>query len=230
MFRREHHQRIERVLRALNGPFLADSGCYFGGGTAIVLLLGEYRESSDIDLLCSSSSGYRQVLNAIWESGIQGIFREPVKTVREVKRDRDAIRTFLDVDGIAIKFEIVREARIELEGNSDPALPIATLSRVDMYAEKLLANADRGDDKAMMSRDVIDLAVMIEHWGPIPDQAWVKVTAAYGKQAFEAFERSRAKANDPAYLQECLQKMHMDPAWQDRIRRSLASVERLDVR
>ena len=49
MFERPHHQRIAQVLCALNAPLLRESNCLFGGGTAIALRFGEYRESVDID-------------------------------------------------------------------------------------------------------------------------------------------------------------------------------------
>ena len=52
-FERPHHQRIAQVLCALNAPLLRDNHCLFGGGTAIALRYGEYRESVDIDFLVS---------------------------------------------------------------------------------------------------------------------------------------------------------------------------------
>lgn len=58
MFSRAHHMRIASVLEALDAELLANSRCYFGGGTAIALRYGEYRESRDIDLLVSDGSGY----------------------------------------------------------------------------------------------------------------------------------------------------------------------------
>jgi hypothetical protein len=36
-FERPHHQRISKVLQALNGPLLKEHECYFAGGTAIAL-------------------------------------------------------------------------------------------------------------------------------------------------------------------------------------------------
>lgn len=53
LFERLHHQRIAHVLGALNGPLLRANNCLFGGGTAIALRYGEYRESVDIDFLVS---------------------------------------------------------------------------------------------------------------------------------------------------------------------------------
>lgn len=62
MFERLHHRHIAGVLGALNAPLLRDNHCLFGGGTAIALMHGEYRESIDIDFLVSDIGGYRGVL------------------------------------------------------------------------------------------------------------------------------------------------------------------------
>ena len=48
MFTREHHQRIALALESMNDALLWEHNCYFGGGTAIALRHGEYRESVDI--------------------------------------------------------------------------------------------------------------------------------------------------------------------------------------
>ncbi|MGJ7612860.1 MULTISPECIES: hypothetical protein [unclassified Variovorax] len=45
MFERLHHRRVAEVLAALNADLLADNHCLFGGGTAIALRHGEYRET-----------------------------------------------------------------------------------------------------------------------------------------------------------------------------------------
>lgn len=65
LFRRRHHNVILHVLRCLNGDFLREAECYFVGGTAMVLELGEYRESVDIDFLCASEEGYRKLRQAL---------------------------------------------------------------------------------------------------------------------------------------------------------------------
>ena len=59
MFKRAHHNRILQVLQAFDPSVLSEAKCYFGGGTAIVLQLEEYRESVDIDFLCSDIEAYR---------------------------------------------------------------------------------------------------------------------------------------------------------------------------
>jgi hypothetical protein len=211
MFERDHHNRIQTLLAALNSDFLAENKCFFGGGTAIVLALNEYRESVDIDFLCASQEGYRELRNTIHDSSLGAIFSRPVELARDVRADRYGIRTFLRVDGVPVKFEIVSEGRIEIAGEVNPVTGVPTLTRADMYAEKLLANADRYRDKAVASRDIIDLAMMIGHWGEVPAEAWGKVRQAYGSSADRAFKGAIEMVSDRAYLNQCLAKMHMAP-------------------
>lgn len=225
MFKRAHHQRVARILDALNVPLLTEAACYFGGGTAIVLLLNEYRESVDVDLLCASHEGYRTLRNAVNENSLGPLLTQALPLARAVRSDRYGIRTFLIVDDVPIKFEIVREDRIPLQAQTHPGIPILTLSQVDMFAEKLLANTDRWADRSTTSRDIIDLAMMVHHWGPIPPSAWLKVEDAYGASARRAFAKAQELLADEAYLAECLRKMSMDARWTDDIRLALRACE-----
>lgn len=217
MYKREHHKRIQALLASLNADFLKQNQCYFGGGTAIVLALDEYRESVDIDFLCASQDGYRELRNTIDNGSLGAIFARPVELARDVRADRYGIRTFLRVDSVPVKFEIVSEGRIQIDGAVDPATGVPTLARNDMYAEKLLANADRYRDKAIASRDIIDLAMMVGHWGPVPEAAWEKVRKAYGASAERAYQGAIEMVSDQAYLSQCLAKMHMAPALAEQI-------------
>lgn len=217
MFKRDHHNRIQTLLSALNTDFLAQNQCFFGGGTAIVLALDEYRESVDIDFLCASQDGYRALRNTIDNGSLGEIFARPVELARDVRADRYGIRTFLRVDDVPVKFEIVSEGRIQIEGAMNPKTGVPTLARADMYAEKLLANADRYRDKAVASRDIIDLAMMVGHWGPVPEAAWEKVRKAYGPSAEKAYQGAIEMVGDRVYLSQCLAKMRMAPALVDQI-------------
>ncbi len=64
-FRRPWHRLVARVLSTLNPALLASARCYFGGGTRIVMELDEFRESVDIDFLCSDRMGYRRLRNVV---------------------------------------------------------------------------------------------------------------------------------------------------------------------
>ncbi len=222
MFERPHHQRIHQVLQALNRSFLEHTRCYFGGDTAIVLALGEYRESVDIAFLCASAEGYRLLRTAVFESGLSKLFTHAPKQLREIRADRYGIRTVLLVEEMPIKFEIVREDRIQLAGKLDPRLGLPVLALEDRYCEKLLANTDRYADKAAANRDIIDLAMMIEAWGPIPRSAWIKARQAYGNSVDQAFEKACARLQQPDQLADCLKRLHMESTdFSQRIAQSL---------
>ncbi len=62
----------------------------------------------------------------------------------------------------------------------DAELGVLTLGLEDMFTEKLLANADRCQDRSVAYRDAFDLGMMIEHSGRLPHNAIEKAKAAYG--------------------------------------------------
>jgi hypothetical protein len=216
MFERPHHQRIAHVLSALDGSALAQNACWFGGGTCIALKHGEYRESVDIDFLVSDPAGYRELRQLLTGlDGLAPITRQgamPLELLREVRADQYGIRTQVRMDGHAIKFEIVREARITLQapGPQDQICGISTLSVLDLATSKLLANADRQADEGVFSRDVIDLAMMNLKL-PQLREALEKATEAYGasiaKDLAKAIDRIQ---NRQGWLERCMQAMAMD--------------------
>jgi hypothetical protein len=215
MFERPHHQRIAHVLAALDGDVLRQHGCLFGGGTCIALRYGEYRESVDIDFLVSDAAGYRELRQLLTGAeGINAVVRpgaQPLAMLREVRADQYGLRTVVQMDGQAIKFEIVREARMALEapGKDDVVCGIGTLTPLDLVASKLLANSDRQADDGAFSRDVIDLAMMGQRL-PLLRRALAKAEQAYGP----AVARDLGKAIDrmqerQGWLERCMQAMAM---------------------
>jgi hypothetical protein len=136
------------VLEQLNSALLKEHHCYFGGGTAIALLQNEYRESVDIDFLVADINSYRELRQLLTgPHGIHSIANKDSHLVlaREIRADQYGIRTFIESGNTKIKFEIVLEGRIsfDIPGPNDVIGDIATLSRLDLMASKLLANSDR---------------------------------------------------------------------------------------
>ena len=136
---------------------------------------------------------------------------QPLTMLREVRADQYGVRTVVQMDGQAIKFEIVREARIALEapGPGDVVCGISTLTRLDLAASKLLANSDRHADDGVFSRDVLDLAMMDLRL-PVLREAMAKSEQAYGP----AVARDLATAIDrlqkrQGWLERCMQAMAM---------------------
>ncbi len=211
MFDRLHHQAIAQVLHALDGDLLGQHGCLFGGGTVIAMRYGEYRESIDIDFLVSSATGYRE-LRQLAGAGLGPLFRDhslPFGPLRDVRTDQYGIRSMLSVVGRDIKFEIVREGRVELEtpGPGDTVCGIATLTPLDMATSKLLANADRWNDDGAFNRDLIDLAMM-KPGKVLLECAVRKAQGAYGNAILQDLAKAidRAK-NRSGWLERCMEAM-----------------------
>lgn len=215
MFERKHHQSIARVLSALDGMLLTEANCLFGGGTAMALRFGEYRESVDMDFLVSDVACYRHLRQLMTgEAGFTGLLKtdgERFRLGREVRADQYGIRTMLMVDDQPIKFEIVLEGRIELEraAETDRVCGIATLTPLDMATSKLLANSDRWSDDGVFSRDVIDLAMMSPAL-PLLRQALRKAEGAYGDAITRDLERAIERLHSRQdWLERCMQALAM---------------------
>ena len=218
MFERAHHRRIAQVLVALDAHLLHSHRCLFGGGTAIALRYGEYRESVDIDFVVSDADGYRRLRQLLTgPQGIAAIVRAgaaPLAQIGELRADQYGLRTTLIVDAQRVKFEIVREARIELDppGRRDLVSGVATLTPLDLATTKLLANSDRWADDGVFSRDLIDLAMM-KPTLPLLRGAVAKAEQAYGTsirtdlaKAIEALRTRHGR------LEHCMQAMALRPS------------------
>lgn len=216
MFERPHHQRIAFVLSALNGPLLRENNCLFGGGTAIALRYGEYRESIDIDFLASDVAGYRNLRQLLTgANGIAAIVRrgaEPLAQAREIRTDQYGIRTLLQVADQSIKFEIILEGRIELAppGIGDEICNVATLNSLDMATSKLLANSDRWNDDGVFNRDIIDLAMMNPSLALLRS-AVAKAETAYGQAIRQDIGKAIHRLQSRhGWLERCVESLAMN--------------------
>ncbi len=214
LFDRPHHRRIARLLESLDAGLLDEHSCLFGGGTAIALRFGEYRESLDVDFLVSRLEGYRELRQRLSGSaGIGAILKpgEHLTQLREVRVDQYGIRTLLQMDGAPIKFEIVLEGRIELDppDPDDRICGVATLTPMDMATSKLLANADRWRDDAVFSRDLIDLAMM-KLPAAVMSLALAKATQVYGDSVVQCLRKAIDNLRTrPHRLDQCMRAMDM---------------------
>lgn len=134
MGRLEHHRRIASLLQRLDAELLRRHHCLFGGGTAIALRYGEFRQSVDVDLLVSDRQGYRELRQLIrGHNNLQPLWKDPEHPLvesREPLTDQYGLRAGVVVAGVAIKLEIVLEGRICLEspGPQDAVAGVATLT------------------------------------------------------------------------------------------------------
>ncbi len=212
MFRRPHHQRVAEVLSMLDARLLAEHNCWFGGGTAIVLDNGEFRESLDIDFLVSDQQSYRQLRQLVRDHGLDALATGQLALGRTPSVDGYGIRASVLVAGVAIKFEVIHEGRIDLDtpSSDDEICGVRLLTRTDQVATKLLANDDRWADTSTFSRDLIDLAMMK------PDTTALKAGArkavgAYGRTVGQSLDKAVTYLRDrPQRLDECIRALKID--------------------
>lgn len=216
MFKRDRHNTVKRLLDRFDNDALHKVQAVFSGGTALALLLGEYRESVDVDFLISSKDGYRALRQMVWDRGMESLL--PGVPLRgNLRADRYGVRAFAVMDETPVKVEFVAEGRVSLLPSSETICGVQALSREDFYVEKLLANQDRCMDRSVHGRDAIDLAAMIHHWGAIPRPAWRRVDDAYGQGVCQdALRKATAMLQDEQYRTTCLAALKMaaeDEAW-----------------
>lgn len=162
-FKLKRHNQILRILNSLNYQVFQDNNAYFGGGTLITLLYNEYRQSNDIDFICSVGlSGYKNLRSLIFDQGYKSLFSDLNHlSIGRSTTDQYGIRMLIEIDDILIKTEIIAEARFKLESpRYFQWTTIPCLSCNDVITSKLLANSDRYPDHSVLSRDLIDLAIL----------------------------------------------------------------------
>ena len=204
-FRRPWHRLVWQVLESLNSGLPARARCWFGGGTRVAMELGEFRESVDVDFLCADRAGYRILRGSVTQGSLGDLVSRSLELMRDVRADMYGIRTFLRVDGQPVKFEVIFEGRIPLSGEARSPFPVEVLARSSCFAEKLLANADRGCDPSANARDLIDLAFMAANW-PEEDMHTGLATAGspYGDVVRRELDAVLSSLDDANYRQRCL--------------------------
>jgi len=208
------HRQVLTILSRLDAALLERARCYFAGGTRIALELGEYRESRDIDFLCSDRDGYRTLRETVAAQSLGAMATGTLGLARDVRADQYGIRTVVSTNGVGLKFEIIREARIDVAGDKVARIPVRCLTRRHCFAEKFLANADRGLDESTLSRDAVGLAHMIEGWSwQDADAGLALATAAYGEAISRSLAAVIAKLRENrAYRKRCIEGLDIvDP-------------------
>jgi Nucleotidyl transferase AbiEii toxin, Type IV TA system len=195
---------------------LRENNCLFGGGTAMALRYGEYRQSVDIDFLISDVASYRNLRQLLTRTNnISAIVRKgavPLEQTQDIRADQYGIRTKLQAENQPIKFEIVLEGRIEIAhpGTGDVICDIATLTPLDMATSKLLANSDRWKDDGVFNRDIIDLAMMNPSLSLLRSSI-AKAETAYGSAIRQDMDKAIDRMqNREGWLERCMQAMAME--------------------
>ncbi len=211
-FQYPFHNQIFQVLQCLDRSFLDRCHIAFGGGTLLALAYGEYRLSRDMDFLCPYGEPFSRLRREIYDRGYEALFQPNIPSniqfPHEIRTDRDGVRLTIKVDDTSLKLEIVAEGRIQLERPEvRSGFPVSCLSETDQIAEKLLANGDRWADASTDSRDLIDLAMLIQSIG-FSDIAINKAEAAY--RCIDPLKRSIVNfQSKPDYRSRCYSRLQI---------------------
>jgi Nucleotidyl transferase AbiEii toxin, Type IV TA system len=212
-------ERILTLLSALDAEMLSRCNFHLGGGSRIGLELDGYRDSRNLDFLCSDGEGYADLRHATSSFGLDALFtpeaRKSLHLPGAPRFDQLGIRFSVEIGGGTVGVELIREARIELDpGVRVEGCPVACLSIADGYAEKLLANSDRWADRQRLSRDLIDLSALRGRFGEIPESAWAKVEEAYRSSCRQDLLKALlAFLENEAHQKQCFESLQVvDPA------------------
>lgn len=101
--------------------------------------------------------------------------------------------------------------RIDLTAERVAGIPVPCLDKPSCFAEKFLANADRGSDDATHARDIVDLAFMLEAWGaPAALEGLARANAAYGDVVARASSAAAARLLDrPDFAKRCIEALRI---------------------
>lgn len=164
-----------------NRQFLTENNIIFGGGTRIALEINEYRESIDIDFLCPNKKSFKSVREQVSSSSLGELVKEDFRYAREIRFDRDAVRTVIDHEDTIIKLEFVSFDDYDLKWISNKELfPVPFLDHNSCFYTKLLANSDR--KLVYPYKDIIDLLAMRSEWGGIPQESIDNAINHYGRK------------------------------------------------
>jgi len=183
-FIRARHQLILKIFEEFDADYLQQNNILFGGGTRIAMELGEFRESTDIDFCCVGKTSYRAVRSETTSDSLGSLLKPDtsLKFVRDIRADRDAVRTFVSLgeSGPAVKLEFIHFDYDDLAADQDSDFPVPVLDKTSCWLNKLLANADRymSSDR----KDILDLCMMHRCWGKIPEKAWQQADDIYSQK------------------------------------------------
>ena len=204
-----HHAAIKSALSQFNTQYLYDNRILFGGGTRIALELDEFRKSVDIDFICPNKASYRAVRTQVTNSSFGQLVDTPLTLHRDIRADRDAVRSIIDVDGITIKLEFVSFDDYQLNPQPDVLWGVPVIDRDSCFITKILANADRY--RSEPKKDIVDLLMMFHYWGEPSEAVWDEVDAHYGPIAEENLINALQGVVDvPDYLHKTIKVCEMD--------------------
>ena len=204
-----HHAAIKSALSNFNSQYLRDNRILFGGGTRIALEIDEFRKSIDIDFVCPDKASYRAVRTQVNTGSLGQLVDAPFSYPREIRADRDAVRSLIKIDDTVIKLEFISFDDYSLHAEPGLKWGVPVLDRDSCFITKLLANADRYGVEPR--KDIVDLIMMYCKWGSPSERVWDEVDRHYGTVAMDNLMSAlNIVIDNPSALNHTVQVCDMD--------------------
>ena len=219
---------VLEALGCMDVQLFEESQGLLEGGALAALECGNFRAIRDIDFLYGSafSDSIRMMRNA----GPAPLFKDtrglefPMRRMELRKKGlRDSelpLRVSFTEHGRMIRFAVrIRGETLGFKflkwmlpddfdpGRAVPGIPVPCLSLEDMFAVKLVANANRWNTPRALLRDVIDMAALAGRHGGIPERAFRKAEAWGYIDAAEALGKALEALEDTEWQRECFDSL-----------------------
>jgi len=168
-----HNQIWVLFETALNRPFLEAHQMLFAGGTLASMRYGEYRESLDLDFLCSDKRAFNDFRANFREAG-------DLKYARDSRITKDRVQSWIDIgEDTPLKADFFYEER--MTPTPDRFNGVLCLDPASMMGCKLMACSDRGVETGSEGKDATDI-IAIDLYAPPKtfEEGWKKAKDAYG--------------------------------------------------
>ena len=161
-----------------NKNFLRMNHVLVGGDTRIVMELGQYRESGNIDFLCLDTQSFRKVRAQVSATSLGEVTTKPFELSREVVCDQHGIRTVISINETSLTIEIKNLTGFRLKKATEAPFPIGCIDRPSCYITKILSLTDSA--RVLDKTNFIDLLMMFHQWDAPPQEVWAEVDRHYG--------------------------------------------------
>lgn len=206
----DRHIMIYDILKNINVELLNEYSIYLTGGIAINLLCNKFRDTKDINLLCSNNIQFTRFRNMVQEGGITELFLNSCILLRDESRiDQHTVRNAIVYNDEIIKFEIAYDPRIKITDKCQYMMDIPALTTRDLITTKLYASFDRTCSRDNLSKDILDLCVMYRIF-PCEFESIIESTDILWRYCLDAYMKNICLLYEKNYLKFVATELRLD--------------------
>ena len=204
-FKYLEHRAVYELCSRFNHDLLETAQACLCSGTAISMLLDEYRVGNQITLITNrTDSGHRMLKSALSEHGLQGLFSGQINVLKPHKNFLRRSEGIIEQYGCKIKFRLLYDSGA-YQQYFNSKLCCRVLSHEDLYMHKNDSNIYTYKNDYYYSRDAIDLIMMKNAWnvGHLGGHKFDKEITD------QDFHEACRKLSDPNWFAECVSGLRL---------------------